>query len=175
MKKLLILTFCFSFTLTVFGQNERKFSFYLGLYKNWSVYDAKYSQNNNGVGLNIDSYLNTKSKIKAKLEVNGNIFMSTEVYIVDIYGHSTPNKNGTVCVFIGPAYDLSNKIELSFNAGPCFIQSDLHLGLKPCAILYPDKKKISKLELSLTNIFQPNAIGGGPFGFISFGIGVRLY
>lgn len=175
MKKLLILTFCFSFTLTIFGQNEKKLSFYIGLYRNWSIYDAKYSTNGNGIGLNIDSYLNTKSRIKAKLEVNGNMFNNYDLYIVDLEGHHTPDKSGTACVFFGPAYNLSDKIEVSFNVGPCFIQSDLYLGLKPCVILYPGTKKIFKLELSLTNIFQPDAIGGGPFGFISFGIGVRLH
>ena len=162
-------------TLVVLGQKERKFSFYTGLYFNWAVYDAKYSSNGNGAGLNLDFSLNTKSKIKPKFEVNYNIFMTEENYVVDVNGHTTPDKNGTACLFVGPVYNLSNRTEVSFNAGPCLIQSEIHLGLKPCLAFYPDKSKIIKLELSLTNIFQPNAIGGSPFGFISFGLGIRLH
>jgi len=175
MNKLLILVFCFSLTLLSFGQNERKGSVYLGLYGNWSIYDAEYSPNGNGAGLNIDFYLKNKSRIKPKLEGNFNMFMTEKSYVVDDEGHSTPDKNGTACLFIGPAYKLRDRIEISFNAGPCLIQSDLHLGLKPCAIFYLDRKKVFKLEMSLTNIFQPNAIGSSPFGFISFGMGVRLH
>jgi len=162
-------------TLVAPGQKEKKLTVHSGLFLNWPVYDARFSSNSNGAGLNIDFYLNCKSKIKPKFEVNYNLFMTQETYVVDIDGHTTPDKNGTACILIGSVYHLSKKTEVSFNAGPCFIQSKIHPGIKPSLAIYPDERKIIKLELSLSNIFQPNSIGGNPFGFISFGLGIKLY
>ena len=175
MIRLSILALSLLLSIVSFGQNERKCSAYLGLYSNFPIYDAEYSPNGNGIGLNLDLYPNNKLRLRPKLEANTNMFMTEESYVTDADGHQTPSKNGTTSIFIGPAYNLTGNFEISFNAGTCLVQSKLHLGLKPCAIFYPGKKKILKLELSFTNIFQPDAIGGGPFGFLSFGVGAKSF
>jgi len=174
MKKLLILVSGCFIAIQIFGQQERKVAFYLNFQVNNSIYD-RIQHNSRGFGPGLEILLNTNSKFKPKLEFNWDIFSVTDVMVSTIDGKELVKKTKVPTIFIGTSYHPLNKLYFTFTLGPSFIRSDVYLGIKPCIGFYFAKKQRFTAKLSLTNIFQRDEASKEPFGYMSLGIGIKLF
>ena len=173
MKKLLILISGCFIAIQIFGQQERKVAFYLNFQVNNSIYD-RIQHNSRGFGPGLEILLNTNSKFKPILESSWDIFLiSKDMVFID--GKELVKKPKAPGIYIGTSYHPLNKLYFAFTLGPSFINSDVYLGIKPCIGFYFDKKQRFTAKLSLTNIFQRDEASKEPFGYMSLGIGIKLF
>ena len=69
MKNLYTFLICTFFSVHVFGQSDRKVSFYLNLQGNYVIYD-RVQENSKGAGAEFEIVINTKSQFKPILDFN---------------------------------------------------------------------------------------------------------
>src|SRR5688500_20223603 len=108
-----------------FSQVNRKVSVLLSFQANSTLYDRTASNNFGGIGFGLQTVLNTKTRVRPSLEINGDIFGGTkELYLTaddkPIYG-----KSGVLSIHGGPYIQLSGRFFLAATIGSHFYNNDV--------------------------------------------------
>ena len=163
----LIATNCFS-------QTGQKFSTFVSLHVNKTLYDNdNYLHKSAIAGVGFQTLLNTKSRLKATLELTADLFT------VPNYGPAdellNPKKIIIPAIYVGPSFQLTDRIFIATTVGTSIYTEQAHFGIRPSVEFYPSKKKYWAAKASFTNVFQEHtASNTKDFGYMSFGLNFRL-
>jgi len=179
MKKL-IPTFLFCFLLTqVFGQTSRKLSFYVFANYNNTLYDYTVGNNPWGVGLELQAFLNNKTKFKPTIELTADTYLEDNKVLRLNPDGSIPNDDnaveGMVNLFAGASFYFNQIVYVSFVAGPGFISGQTFLGIKPSFGFYFSKAQRWTGKISYINVFNRTKVVNDDFGSLSLSIGLKLF
>jgi hypothetical protein len=174
MKKVILFGTSFFITLFVLGQNKKKISGVFYAQANVTAYDRVVMINKSGPGLGLTLLYKTKRKIKPQVDVSLGAFSGNKILIFE-NGMELLPKSFVVTSFAGFVYYPVSFIEAGLCAGPSFFNGDVHWGIKPSLGVYLNKKKTIKTFGSLTHIYQRDEISKKSFGFISAGLGIKLF
>lgn len=158
-----------------FGQNQHKISGYIDFHINKTIYDRTLSNNAGGFGAGLQVFINTKTKFRPGIEISSDAFGGTKELYLTSDGRPIYAKDVVSNILLGSEYRVSEKLYLNTSAGPCFFNSAIYLAIKPAiGIFFPGNQRLVA-KISLTHVFQKDAISNASFGFVNFGIGVKLF
>lgn len=176
MKKLILLLSVFLLCTSLFGQSKHKFSLEMGLQYDYTVYDRVVANNGEGIGVGLTLLMATKSNFKPMLEFTTDVFSGNDVLYSTADSLVLEDKSGVPAFGIGGTYQPFKRIYFVFTLGPAFISSgSVYLGIKPGVGCYIGKKNRFNAKFCLVNIFQRDEASNKPFGYLSMGLGVRLF
>ena len=166
---------CFILTQS-FAQPKRKVSAYLSTQYTKTINDATKGNNPWGIGLAIQTFLNTKTRFKPAIELTGDIYLENDkVFRAYADGTAIEDVRAMVNLFLGSSFKLTNNIYLSFLAGPSFLSGQVLLGIKPSFGFYFPKTKRWTGSISYINIFNRDKKTKQNFSSLSLAIGVKLF
>jgi hypothetical protein len=176
----LITTFLFCFILTQsFSQTQRNVSTYLLAQYNHTIYDYTTGNNPWGIGLGLQTFFNNKSKLRATIELTGDLyFVNDKVFRSNPDGTFPANGNevgGMVNLFAGLSLHPTQSVYLSIIGGPSFISGQPYFGIKPSAGFYFSKNQRWMGKVSYINVFDRTKIVNEDFGSLSLAIGLKLF
>ncbi|HEY0039761.1 MAG TPA: hypothetical protein VGB71_03810 [Flavisolibacter sp.] len=157
-----------------FSQDGRRVSVFLSFQANTTLYDRTASNNSGGVGLGLQTTLNTKTFVRPTLEINGNIFGGTKELYLTADGKPIYGKSGVLSIHGGPFIQLSDRFFFAATVGSHFYNDDVHFSARPSVGVYPTKGRKWTLKTSFTNVFQRDEISKESFGYLSFAIALKL-
>jgi len=135
--KILVLSMALQFILPqIFAQKQRSVSLYIDLHVNKTIYDRTFSNNSAGFGFGAQAFINTKTKFKPDIEINGDIFGGTKQLFLTLDGKHIYAKDGVSNILVGATYHPSSNYYVEFNLGPTFLNSNTYLGIKPIIGFY---------------------------------------
>jgi hypothetical protein len=169
MKKLIIILLVLS-PLYLLGQTNLNVSSSIKTQGNVSVYPG----NGIGAGIGVEIDAKLQSKFKPFIGFNWDYFPGSEV-LVDVEGETVPDTRSIPSLFIGIAYQPSNKFWVSLEGGPSFIPSQTYFSLKPTIGYYFDNNQRLGVDFSLTNIFNLDVANDGSYGYMSLGLMIKLF
>ena len=156
--------------------SQDKVSGYFSLQYNKTVSDITFGNNPSGVGLGLETYINTKSKFKLTAEVTGHIYLENDkVFRMTTSGNGLESVGSMLNVFAGASFHPGVNAFFSFLVGPSFIDGDTRFGIKPSMGFYFDKGKKIMGKMSYINIFNRVKSFKEDFGTINITIGFKLY
>jgi len=131
------------------------------------------------MGIGLQTFFNNKTKFKPTIELTGDIYLEDDkVLRLDPDG-SIPKTDNTVRqminLFAGSSFHPTQKIYLSFIAGPSFIGGETFLGIKPSFGFYFSKTQRWTGKISYINIFNRTQGVKEDFGSLSLAIGFKLF
>jgi hypothetical protein len=166
---------CFILTLA-FGQTERKVSTYLSLQFNKTIYDRTLGNNPWGVGLELQTFINNKTKFKPTIELSGDVYIEDDKLLrLTPDGKAIDDISGIINVFAGSSFHPTKSIYLSFLLGPSFLNDKTLLGIKQSFGFSLTKNKRLTGKISYINIFNREQTSNEDFGSISAAIGLKLF
>ena len=178
MHKILTTLFCCFTLLQSFAQAQKKVSIYLWAQYNSTLYDYTLGNNPWGAGLGGQIFFNNKSKFKPTIELTGDTYVEDDkVFRAGPNGNFTENGNsfgGMVNLFAGTSFNPTQRVYLSFVAGPSFIGGQTLLGIKPSIGYSFFKNQRWTAKISYINIFNRIKLINKDFGSLSFAIGLKL-
>lgn len=172
MKKVFYLFIFCMFSIVSFAQ--KKVGGYIDFHMNKTIYDRTLFNNPGGVGGNAALMINSKHAVKAIVEFAAEGFGGTELIYFASDGSSIGPKREVYSVMAGSVYEHKN-LYVGCSAGPVFLSQGTYGGIKPVVGYYFSKTKRLVGKISLTNVFQRDHAGNKDFGFLGFGIGVKLF
>ena len=175
MKKLTLFFVSFFIILLVFGQTSKKFTGILQAQANITIYDRFVDLNKSGPSLGLQIRYKAAKKIKLQFDLNANAFGGVKILLLFEDGTVVPSKEFVLTSFAGVVYSPHPNIELGISAGPSFWGNVIHLGTKPSIGVYLNKKKSVKSFIALTHIYQRDRDSNKSFGFISTGLGIKIF
>ena len=173
----LITTFILTFIVVYsFGQKQKRVTTYLMSQYNKTMFDATKGNNPWGVGLGLQTFLNTNSKFKPTIELTGDIYLEDDkVYRTNISGAVINDVRSMVNLFAGTCFSPSQSIYLSFVAGPSLINGQTMLGIKPSVGFYFSTSQKWSGKISYINIFNRDKATQQDFSYLSIGVGLKLF
>src|SRR5438874_3098555 len=123
-------------TSTCFSQTERKFSTFVSLYADKTIYDNEfYSHKTAYTGAGFQGFMNTKTKIRPTLELTADLFTVPQSGPAD--EPLKPKKIIVPALYIGPSFQLSDKLSLATTLGTSIYFKQAHFGLRPSVWFTP--------------------------------------
>jgi len=180
MKKILIpILICFAVSKAV-AQKQDKISGYFLLDYYTTFYDRTLGNNPSGVGIGIQTMINTRSIFSPLIEINAQgALEDDDVFRLTKNGDAAPDARGIINVFAGSVLKISNHFNFSFDMGPSFINSNIYIGIKPSCDFYFSKKKRITAQVSYLNIFNRalnyEKTKKVDFGSLNLGLGIKLF
>ena len=169
----------FFFTIFIatnsFSQAERKFSTFLSFQINKTLSDRTITNNSAGFGFGLQTLLNTKTRIKPTLEINADLFAGTKELYQTADGKPIDSKSGTIGVYVGSVFQLTENLFLSATIGTSIFNSKAYFGVRPSIGFYPSKRKKWMAKASFTDIFQRDNISNQSFSYMSFALALKLF
>jgi len=169
---------CFILTQS-FGQTQRKVSTYLMTQYNNTLYDYTIGNNPWGIGLGLQTFLNNKTKFKPTIELTGDIYLEDDKVLRSNPNGTFPENGndvrGMVNLFVGSSFHPTQRIYLSFVAGPSFINGQTLLGIKSSFGFYFSKTQKWTGKVSYVNVFNRIQATKEDFGSLSLAIGLKLF
>jgi hypothetical protein len=176
MKKLILLLSVILLYATLYGQSKHKISMEMGLKYDYTVYDRVVAHNGEGIGIGLTLLMATKSNFKPMLEFTADIFVRNDVGYSTADSIAYEDKSRIPAIGIGGIYQPFKRIYFIFTLGPAFMSSSsIYLGIKPGVGCYIGKKNRFNAKFCLMNIFQREEASNEPFGYLTMGLGVRLF
>lgn len=176
MKKPILLLSVILLYATLYGQSIHKISLEMGLQYDYTVYDRVVANNGEGIGVGLTLIMATKSDFKPMLEFTADFFGRNDVGYSTADSIAFEDKSGISAFGVGGIYQPFKKIYFVFTLGPAFISSgSVYLGIKPGVGCYIGKKNRFNAKFCLMNIFQREEASNEPFGYLTMGLGVRLF
>jgi hypothetical protein len=171
-----IYTFLLCFIVTqVFGQARRKVSMYLQGQFNTTIYDRTAGNNPWGAGLGLQALLHHPSRVKPTVDCTADAYLANDkVLRLNADGTPVDHVGSMVNLFAGASYHPTQRVYLSFVAGPSLISGQMLLGIKPSVGFYFSPSQRWTGKASYINIFNRNKRTNKDFGSVSLSIGVRL-
>ena len=159
-----------------FGQTSKKLSTYLSAQFNKTIYDRTTGNNPWGIGFGLQAYVNNKTKFKPTVEFTADAYLQDDkVQRLTPGGEPIDDIGGVVNLFAGASYHPTQKMYLSFLAGPSFINGNTLFGIEPSFGFYFSSNQKWTCKISYINIFNREPTSGQDFGSISLAIGVNLF
>ena len=153
-----------------------KISSYLSVQYNKTIYDITYGNNPSGIGLGLETVLNTKTKFKPVIEITGDIYLEDDkVFRMTTTGEEFESIGSMINLFAGSVFNPNKNSFISLMAGPSFINGNTSLGIKPSFGFYFSKKQLWKAKFSYINIFNRDKQTKKDFGTLSFAIAFKLF
>lgn len=166
---------CFSLT-QVFGQTQHKVSVYLQGQFNKTIHDRTTGNNPWGLGFGLQAFVNNSSELTPTIDITADAYLEDDK-VLRLNQDDIPidDIGSMVNVFGGASYHSTERVYLSFVAGPSFISGQTLLGIKPSLGFYfsPTRKWTGKV--SYINIFNRSKRTNEDFGSVSLSVGVRLF
>lgn len=160
-------------TITIRAQD--KISGYFSLQYNKTIYDISVGNNPSGVGLGLETFINSPSKFKLAIDITGHIYLENDkVFRMTTNGEEIKDVVAMINIFTGLSFQPTEQAFVSFVAGPSFI-NETSFGIKPSMGFYFNKTKKVMGKMSFINVFNRDKSSKGSFGTISFAIGFKLY
>ena len=128
----------------------------------------------NGFGSSVGIQINSWQSIKPLLEVSGDFFANAADLVYQD-GHELVKKGGVPSILLGTKYQFFERLYLTAEIGPGWIESKVFLVIKPSLGYYIDKNQRLSAKISLTNIFENDDAGNKPFGYINLGLVFRIF
>jgi hypothetical protein len=174
-KTITTLLLCFVFTCS-FGQKQKILSTYLTLQFSQTLYDIAKPNNPWGIGLGLQTFLNTKTKFKATIELTGDVYLADDkVLRTDINGFEIKSIPAMVNLFVGGSFNPVKFIYLSVVGGPGFINGQTLFGIKPSVGFYFPGSKKWAAKISYLNLFNRDKATKKDFGSLSVAVGLKLF
>jgi hypothetical protein len=179
-KKILMpILICFA-ALQAVAQKQDKISGYFLFDYNTTLYDRTLGNNPSGVGIGIQTMINTKSIFSPLIEINAQGSLEDDdVFRLTKNGEAVPDARGIINAFAGSAFRISNHFNFSFDMGPSFINSNTYFGIKPSCNFYFSKKKRITAQVSYLNIFNRTfnyeETKKVDFGSLNLSLGIKLF
>jgi hypothetical protein len=174
MKKLQ-LAFALLVTSTSFGQTERKSSAFLSIQANKTIADRTITNNAGGIGLGLQTALNTGTWVKPALEINADLFAGTKELYIAANGDPIDAKSGVLRLYAGPMLQPTKRLFLTTTAGASIYHNEIHFGVRPSVGFYLSKNQRGVAKTSYTNVFQRDNISQESFRYLSFSLAVKLF
>ncbi len=174
MFKIITLILAFLIVENVNGQQKKRFTTNIDLHINSTLYDRTIDNNGTGFGVALQGILQTRSKFAATMEISEDVYGGTKVFYMTSSGEPIYGKSGVATILLGPLYNISSKLNVGVIGGMGFFNDESYFAIKP-SINYQlfNNKIIGKFAWA--NIFQKDNISDESFGYLSFGIGVKLF
>ncbi|HUC80774.1 MAG TPA: hypothetical protein VMR70_07650 [Flavisolibacter sp.] len=157
-----------------FSQADKKLDVFLSFQANTTLYDRTASNNSGAAGLGVQTVLNTKTRVRPTVEINGNIFGGTKQLYLTTDGKPVDSKNGVLSIHAGPYLQLSNRFFAAATIGSHFYNDEIYFSARPSVGVYPTRNKKWTLKTAFTNVFQRDEISNENFGYLSFAIALRF-
>jgi hypothetical protein len=161
--------------LRCFCQEQDKVSGYIDLHINKTVYDRTLSNNAGGFGAGLQAFIHTKTKFSPAIEISSDAFGGTKQLYLTSDGKPIYAKDVVSNILLGSEYRVSKKIYFNVSAGPCFFNSAIYFAVKPAVGIFFPGNQLLVAKISLTHVFQRDNISNESFGFVNFGLGVKLF
>ena len=174
MKKSQLLFLAF-LPLFCFAQEKHKLHSYIAFHVDATMYDRTRTNNAGGFGGGLETYLLTNSKFRPTLAVSGDAFGGTKEMYLTSDGRPIYAKSTVVSILAGSTYQASERVYINLAAGPSFFNSDVHMSLRPTIGVYFPANRQFVFKTSFTHVWQHDDISNEPFGFLNFGLGIRLF
>jgi hypothetical protein len=174
MKAVFLLPVLFS-ALPCFCQKQDKVSGYIDLHIDKTIYDRTLSNNAGGFGAGVRVFINTKTKFTPGIEISSDAFGGTKELYLTSDGRPIYAKDVVSDILLGSGYSVSKQFYFNVSAGPCFFNSSIYLAVKPAIGIFFPGNQLFVAKISLTQVFQRDNISNESFGFLNFGIGVKLF
>lgn len=162
-------------TTNSFAQTEKKVSSTLFAQANRTLYDRTTSNNRGGVGLGLQTNINTPTLAKPVVEVSADLFAGTKELYVTEDDKPIDAKSGVFSIYAGALLHSSHRLFLSTTGGISLFNGKGHLGVRPSLGYHLSKNGRFAAKASFTHIFQRDAISNQSFGYGSFALGVKLF
>ena len=180
MKKFVFAFLILFFVKDSFGQSKNKVSLYLQTEYNHTVYDRTLGNNPWSVGLGLQSFLLTKSKLKPTIELAADGSLEDDkVLRLNLENKAVNDAKAVINLFGGLSFFATKNVYVSFVAGPSFINSETYFGIKPSVGFYFSKTQKVTGRVTYTNIFNREFnyehTQKDDFGSIGFAIGIKLF
>jgi hypothetical protein len=153
MKETIVLITSFLLAIQISGQPVRKMSLFINVHGNKTIYDRVIPNNDKGAGLELGFLINTKTKLRPKMEFDYDLFMGNDKGYLTADNMILVGKRGVPCVFIGDSYFPIKKLNTSLLIGASFFNSDVYFAIKPSIGFYLDNNQRFEAKIALTNIF----------------------
>jgi hypothetical protein len=108
-------------------------------------------------------------------DITASVFGGTKELYLTGDGKSIFAKDELYTLFAGADYPVANKVYFSTSAGLGFISSSIFPAVKAGFIIFPGKSKKVFTEMFFNNIFQHDNISNQSFGYLSAGLGIKLF
>ena len=164
---------CFIFVFA-FAQSTKKISTYLLTQFNTTLYDVTKGNNPWGIGLGLQTFLNTNTKFLPTVELTGDIYVADDkIFRVAVVG--TDDVSGMVNLLIGTSFNPTRNFYVSAVIGPSFISGQTLFAIKPSLGFYFSKSQRWTGKLSYINVFNRGNAIREDFGSLSLALGVKLF
>jgi hypothetical protein len=159
-----------------FGQHTKKFSTYISAQYNKTISDRTLGNNPWGAGLGLQAFFNNKSKIKASIDLTGDLYLEDDkVLRTNETGKEVNSVDGMINLFAGASFHPTGRVYVSVVTGPSFIGSQVLAGIKPSVGFYFSATQRLTGKISYINIFNRDKPAKEDFGSLSLSLGLRLF
>lgn len=176
MKKIACLFLSCFIAMQLAAQTEKRLTTYLQVAYTNTIHDQTLGNNPWGIGLGLQTFINTKTIFKPTIEITGDIYLADDkIFRTTTDGVPLNDVGSMVNIFAGTAVNLAKNIYLSFVAGPSFAGGQTLLGIKPSVGFYFSNNHKWMGKFSYINIFNRGEIIKENFSSISVAIGTKLF
>ena len=151
-----------------------KLTTYLSAEYNNTIYDKTKANNPWGMGPGLQSRLNNATRFAPTLELTADFYLEDDKVLRTINNIPLQDVRHMINLFAGSSFAASNKLFISFVAGPSFISGGTFLGIKPSVDIFFSKDNRFTAKAYYINVFKREKISGSDFGTVGVAFGVRL-
>ena len=176
MKKIAYLFISSFITMQLAAQTEKRLTTYLQVSYTNTIHDQTLGNNPLGIGLGLQTFINTKTIFQPTIEITGDIYLADDkIFRTTTDGVPLNDVGSMVNIFAGTAVNPAKNMYLSFVAGPSFTGGQTLLGIKPSVGFYFSNNHKWMGKFSYINIFNRGEIVKENFSSISIAIGTKLF
>lgn len=139
------------------------------------MYDRTTTNNSGGFGFGLQTFLNTKTRLRPTLEVNADLFAGTKEGYLTTDGQFIDGKSGVAGIYLGPSFQATEKLFIATTFGSSFYNATANFGVRPSVGFVPFNNKKLLAKASFTNVFQRDEISNESFGYFSFALALKLF
>jgi hypothetical protein len=174
MKKFILLLWLFSGISDTHAQKQKKLSVNLDIHINNTLYDRTLPNNATGFGFGMQTLIITNSPWKGIVDLAADAYGGTKQLFLTVDGKPVYSKSDVVTAFAGVVFEPNSKWYGGITAGTAIFNSHVYFGLKPL-IGIPFLRQRMIFKIGMVHIFQRDEISNQSFGYLTFGLGVKLF
>ena len=157
-----------------YAQKPGSISCNIDIHINNTLYDRTLPNNGTGFGLGIQGLVKMNPQCMGVIDVATDAYGGTKQLFLTADGKPIYSKGGVVTAFAGAVFQPYSKWYVGITAGAAFFNSNAWFGIKPLiGIPFLHQRLIFKM--GMVNIFQRDEVSHQNFGYLTFGLGVKLF
>lgn len=156
------------------SQTNRTWDIFVSFQGNATAYDRTVNNNYAGLGLGLQTIIGKSPKIRAIVEVNGDLFAGTKMLYVTADEKPIKGKTAVLGFYGGALLQVTPYLFVAGAVGTSIYNSRAHLGLRPSIGLFPFGNRKWLIRTSFTNVLQRDEISNASFGYLSFSVALKL-